>query len=67
MEDSDIQGESVSSLTNLCNEFAKYVKDKGYSCGIYANLNWFRNKLDIDKFDKIYLYGLHNMRLINQV
>ena len=52
MEDSDIQGESVSSLTNLCNEFAKYVKDKGYSCGIYANLNWFRNKLDIDKFDK---------------
>ena len=51
MEDKDIQGETVETLTNICNEFAKYVKDKGYEAGVYANLNWLENELDPEKFD----------------
>ena len=52
MEDKDIQGETVASLTEQCNEFAKYVKNKGYSAGIYANKNWLTSELDPDNFDK---------------
>ena len=52
MEDKTIAVETVDSLTNQCNEFAKVVKEKGYQAGIYANLNWLKNELDPDKFDK---------------
>lgn len=51
MEDKDIQGETVETLTNQCNEFAKYVKSKGYQAGVYANVNWLKNELDPEKFD----------------
>ena len=52
MEDKDIQGETKETLTNQCNEFAKYIKSKGYQVGVYANANWLKNELDMDKFDK---------------
>lgn len=52
MEDKDIQGETVATLTNQCNEFAKYVKSKGYQAGVYANVNWLKNELNPDDFDK---------------
>ena len=51
MEDKDIQGETVETLTNICNEFANYVKNKGYKAGVYANLNWLENELDPKKFN----------------
>ncbi len=52
MEDKNIQGETKETLTNQCNEFAKYIKSKGYQVGVYANANWLKNELDMDKFDK---------------
>lgn len=52
MEDKDIQGETKETLTNQCNEFAKYVESKGYQAGVYANVNWLKNELDPDNFDK---------------
>ena len=52
MEDKDIQGETVATLTNQCNEFAKYVKSKGYNAGVYANVNWLKNELNPSDFDK---------------
>lgn len=52
MEDKDIQGETVATLTNQCNEFAKYVKSKGYRAGVYANLNWLKNELNPNDFDR---------------
>ena len=52
MEDKDIQGETVETLTNQCNEFAKYVKTKGYNAGVYANVNWLKNELNPYDFDK---------------
>ena len=52
MEDKDIQGETVETLTNICNEFANYIKNKGYKAGVYANLNWLENELKPADFDK---------------
>ena len=52
MEDKDIQGETVATLTNICNEFAKQVKSKGYQAGVYANVNWLKNELNPNDFDK---------------
>ena len=52
MEDKDIQGETVETLTEQCNEFAKYVKSKGYQVGVYANANWLKNELNPNEFDK---------------
>lgn len=52
MEDKDIQGETKASLTEQCNEFAKYVESKGYQAGVYANVNWLKNELNPNDFDK---------------
>ena len=52
MEDKDIQGETVETLTNQCNEFARFVQDKNYKAGVYANVNWLKNKLNPSEFDK---------------
>ena len=52
MEDADIQGETKATLTKQCNEFAKYVKNKGYQSGVYANVNWLKNELNPSDFDK---------------
>ena len=52
MEDKDIQGETVETLTNICNEFANYIKNKGYKAGVYANVNWLKNELNPNEFDK---------------
>ena len=52
MEDKDIQGESKATLTKQVNEFAKYVKGEGYRSGVYANVNWLKNELNPDEFDK---------------
>ena len=52
MEDKDIQGETIATLTNQCNEFAKYVKSKGYQAGVYANMNWLKNELNPNNFDE---------------
>lgn len=51
MEDKDIQGETKETLTNQCNEFAKYVESKGYRAGVYANVNWLKNELNPNDFE----------------
>ena len=51
MEDQDIKGETRESLTNQCNEFGRFVKNKGYQAGIYANANWLKNELNMGEFD----------------
>ena len=51
MEDKDIQEETIETLTNLCNEFAKTIEEGSYRAGVYANLNWLENKLNPSDFD----------------
>ena len=52
MEDKDIQGETKETLTNQCNEFAKYVESKGYQAGVYANVNCLKNELNLNDLKK---------------
>ena len=51
MEDKDIQGETKVSLTEQCNEFAKFVQEKGFKAGVYANVNWLKNELNPGDFE----------------
>lgn len=37
---------------NFCEELIK----NGYNAGIYANLNWFNNYLDVKKLEKYYIW-----------
>ena len=52
MEDKTIAVETKETLTNQCNEFAKFIKNKGYKAGVYANLNWLKNELNPKEFDE---------------
>lgn len=52
MEDKSIKIEGKTALTEQCIEFAKIVKEAGSKAGIYANLDWFKNYIDANKFDK---------------
>lgn len=37
---------SKAETTAICSEFICYCNRNGYSCGIYANLNWLQNIID---------------------
>ena len=70
MEDKDIQGETKATLTKQCNEFAKYVKNKGYQAGVYANANWLKNELNMSDFDEdlavwVAQYGVSKPQISN--
>ena len=46
---------SNSTLVDICYNFCLKVEQAGYYCGIYANLDWLKNKLNsskLDRFDK---------------
>ncbi len=43
------------TLVDICETFCNAIEDAGYYAGIYANLDWFNNKLNderLDRFDK---------------
>jgi hypothetical protein len=49
LEDSQISKLSKSELTNQAEYFCNYYILRGYKSGVYANANWFKNKLDVNK------------------
>ena len=46
MEDKTIAKLPKATLTAITNEFNKKIKAGGFNVGVYANLDWFTNKLD---------------------
>ena len=46
MEDPTIAGLGKTTLTAITDAFNAAIKKGGYRVGIYANLDWFRNKLN---------------------
>ena len=50
MEDDDILSEGKSYLSKMCKYFCKMVSGSSFVPGIYANLNWLENCLDISQF-----------------
>ncbi len=56
MEDADAYKAKRNVSDQMCRdityEFCTIMKNKGYSVGIYANLEWFKLKLDDERLDK---------------
>lgn len=49
MEDSSTISSGKDDLTNQAIYFNRFFSSQGYTTGTYANLNWFKNYLDISK------------------
>ncbi len=48
IEDAEYQGSLSTKLrTDMCLAFMEKIKAAGYETGVYANQNWFDNKLDL--------------------
>jgi LysM repeat protein len=56
VEDSKYQSKaSKKQVANAIKGFCEYLESKGYYVGIYANVNWFKNKIDtasLNRYDK---------------
>ena len=50
MEDKTILPEGKEYLSKMCNRFCEIISEKAFIPGIYANLNWLENYLDISQF-----------------
>lgn len=50
VEDSSLRGLGRTMLTNLINAAKVVVEAAGYSFGVYCNLDWYNNVLDVSKF-----------------
>lgn len=48
MEDKTQLGLTVDERTKIANSFIKQMNAAGYYAGVYANANWFNNKLDYE-------------------
>ena len=47
IEDNKTSGSvSKETLTNIINTYCNTIKNAGYNVGIYANLNWLKNKIE---------------------
>ena len=54
MEEDHLTYLGKNTLTKMAKAFCKYIENKGYYAGVYANANWFRNYLDYDEIRKSY-------------
>lgn len=55
----DIEEENLTylgraTLTNIAIEFCKVIEKAGYTAGVYANANWFKNYLNYKEIKKKY-------------
>lgn len=53
---------SRETLTEICVEFCETLENAGYFVGVYANTNYFQNKLDHAKLAKLYTLWLADYR-----
>lgn len=49
MEDKKCLSMGRINITRACQLFCDKIREAGYKSGIYANLNWFNNYIDINK------------------
>lgn len=54
MEDSSIAGLGKDKLTNICIAFNTLIENSGLWAGVYANKDWFENKLNKDTIKSKY-------------
>ena len=65
----DIEDNSMKCINDVVREFVDTIKAAGYDAGIYCNMNWARNKIDLSKFQDcsiwIAMYGSNNGQIPN--
>lgn len=62
MEDKTIISEGKEYLSKMCNRFCEIINNSTFTPGIYANLNWLKNYLDVSQFSdaKIWVAQYNN-------
>lgn len=48
-------------LTEITIAFCREIEKAGYWAGVYANLNWYRNYLDVEKLKKMFTLWIANV------
>lgn len=56
VEDKITQPLGRITITQCIIEFCKIIEQAGFKAGIYANLNWFNNYIDVDKISNYSLW-----------
>lgn len=51
LEDKTQRALSKSQLTAIIDTFKSVIEKAGYSFGIYCNLDWYKNVIEVDKFN----------------
>ena len=52
VEDKNQQNIDRNTLTEMCKVFCDTIINAGYQVGVYANLYWFNNKLNVKELEK---------------
>ena len=56
LEESRTSNLGKETCTKIAINFCEEIIKNGYNAGIYANLNWFNNYLDVKKLEKYYIW-----------
>ena len=55
IEDSKIKADK-ETLTKMCQAFCDILIENGYKAGVYANLDWFTNRVNVKELEKYYIW-----------
>lgn len=56
LEDTKTSKASRDTITQMAKAFCDILIQNGYKAGIYANLNWFNNKMNVKDLEKYYIW-----------
>ena len=56
LEDKTTAKADKETITQMAKAFCDILIENGYKAGIYANLNWFNNKMNVKELEKYYIW-----------
>ena len=56
LEDKVTKHLGKEKITNIALKFCEIIRNAGYKAGVYANLDWFKNYIDVKKLDNCYIW-----------
>lgn len=56
IEDKKCEKASKETITQMAKTFCDILIQNGYKAGVYANLNWFNNKMNVKDLEKYYIW-----------